>query len=313
MSRTRLLAYLLVLCIAAGCKAQPASQGPLDSALSRRVEVMIRSQFNLPPDINVAVGTPVASKYPGYNNLPITISHGAKTQAVDFLISTDGKNLARFETFNLSKDPAFSIDIAGRPIRGNPDAKVTVINFDDLECPFCARMHQELFPETLEHYKNMVRFVYKDFPLTEIHPWALHAAVNANCLAAQNGEAYWSYVDYLHTHGEEISGPDRNLTKSFAELDRIAREKAAAGKLDEDKLNACLAKQDTTQVLASSKEAEALGLQGAPALFVDGERIDGAVPKEQLWMVIDRALRAAGETPPVDAPAPQPAAGGSGQ
>ncbi len=275
---------------------------------------MIRTQYSLPPDFNVTAGTPTPSKYPGYNTLPVTISHGTTSQVVHFLISTDDKTLARFETFDLAKDPAFSIDIAGRPIRGNPNAKVTVINFDDLECPFCARMHQELFPETLEHYKGLVRYIYKDFPLTEIHPWALHAAVNADCLAAQNDNAYWNYVDYLHTHGEEITGPNRDLTKSFAALDRIARQEGSTDKLDEAKLNECIAKQDTSKVMASSKEAEDLGVQGAPALFVNGERIDGAVPKDQLWMVIDRALRAEGETPPPDnTPAAAPSTGGNGQ
>ncbi len=313
MIRTRLLAGLFALCLAAGCKAQPASKNSLDPATARRVEVMIRTQYSLPPDFDVTAGTPTPSKYPGYDTLPIAISHGGKSQVVDFLISTDGKTLARFETFDVAKNPAFLIDITGRPIRGNPDAKVTVISFDDLECPFCARMHQELFPETMAHYKGMVRFIYKDFPLTEIHPWAMHAAVNADCLAAQNGDAYWNYVDYLHTHGEEITGPDRSLPKSFATLDRVARQEGMTDKLDQNKLNECIAKQDTSKVMASSKEAEDLGVQGAPALFVNGERIDGAVPKEQLWMVIDRALRAAGETPPANAPAAPPATGGTGQ
>ncbi len=191
---------------------------------------------------------------------------------VDFLISTYGKTLARLETFDLAKDPVFSIDVAGRPVRGNPQAKVTVINFDDLECPYCARMHQTLFPSTMARYKDNVRFIYKDDPLTELHPWAMHASVDANCLAAQSSDVYWAYVDYLHSHGQEINGEDRNPTKSFAALDRIARQQATLGKLDAAKLDACLAKQDETQVRASAKEADSLGIEGTPALFVDGER-----------------------------------------
>ena len=226
------------------------------------------------------------------------MSRGSKTQVVAFLISADGKKLARLDTYDLTKDPGSGIDIAGRPVRGNPAAKVTIINFDDLECPFCARMHQSLFPSTLQHYKDQVRFVYKDFPLTEIHPWAMHASVDANCLAAQNSQIYWAYVDYLHSHGDEVSGPDRDQAKSIAALDRIARQEAALGKLDTAKLDACLAKQDQSEVDNSLKEAMALGLEGAPALFVNGERINGAVPEDQVWMAIDRALRAEGVDPP---------------
>jgi protein-disulfide isomerase len=151
-------------------------------------------------------------------------------------------------------------------------------------------LHQTLFPATLEHYKDSVRFIYKDNPLPpEMHPWALHAAVDANCLAAQSGEVYWTYVDYLHSHGQEVNGENRETAKSFAALDRIARQQATLGKLDAGKLDACLVKQDETQVRAST--------------------IDGAVPEEQLWLVIDRALRAAGVEPPAAPAKPSQPAG----
>ena len=270
---------------------------------------MIRSQFNIPQDIDLTLGARKPSLIAGYDTLPVTLTRGQKTQAMDFLISTDGKTLARLETFDLVKDPALMIDIAGRPIRGNPAAKVTVINFDDLECPYCARMHRSLFPSTLDRYKDKVRFVYKDNPLTELHPWALHAAVDANCLAAQSGDVYWSYVDYLHAHGDEISGPDRNPAKSFDALNRVARQEATLAKLDPGKLDACLAAQDETQVRASMQEAESLKIDGVPAVFVDGERIDGVVPEEQVWLAIDRALSAAGVALPAAPANPSQTAG----
>jgi protein-disulfide isomerase len=268
---------------------------------------MVRAQFNVPQDYTVTLGQRTPSKFTGYDSLPVTLARGPRTTTVDFLLSTDGKTLARLETFDLAKDPVFSIDVSGRPIRGNPDAKVTVVNFDDLECPYCARLHQSLFPDTLARYKDKVRFIYKDNPLPpDMHPWAMHAAVDADCLASQSGDIYWTYVDYLHGHGQEVSGPDRNLPKSFEALDRIARQEATVGKLDAKVLDACLAKQDESGVKASLKEAESLKIESAPAVFVDGERFDGAIPEQQLWMVIDRALRAAGEQPP-----PMPAPGSS--
>jgi protein-disulfide isomerase len=79
-----------------------------------------------------------------------------------------------------------------------------------------------------------------------------------------------------------------------------------------DKLNACITKQDESKVKESASQAEALGIEGTPALFIEGERINGAMPEDQLWIVIDRALRAAGVEPPPpekqeQAPAPKPA------
>jgi protein-disulfide isomerase len=311
------MAGLLALGLAAGCKAQTEKTNPAaDPGLTRRIEVMVRSQFNVPPNIAVTLGPRTSSEFPGYDTQPVTLSRGTHSQEIKFLISKDSKTLARLETFDLEKNPAMNIDIGGRPVRGNPNAKVTVINFDDLECPYCARMHESLFPDTLNRYKDKVRFVYKDDPLVEIHPWAMHAAVNANCLAAQSADVYWKYVDYLHSHGQEINGQgqDRDVQKSYAALDRIARDEGTVAKLDSARLDACLAKQDETQVKQSAKQAEALGIEGTPALFIEGEKINGAMPEDQLWLVIDRALRAAGEEPPPPVkPAPAPETKPTGQ
>jgi protein-disulfide isomerase len=72
-------------------------------------------------------------------------------------------------------------------------------------------------------------------------------------------------------------------------------------------LNACVDKQDDKEVRASMKEGEGMSLEGAPALFVDGEKINGAIPVDQVWVVIDRALRSAGVQVPASTPAVLPA------
>ena len=305
---------MLLLSLTAGCKAQIAPPSAPDPALNRRIEILVRSEFDLPADVTLSIGARKPSQFAGYETLPINITHNGKAQEFDFLISDDSTKLLHMDSLDLTKDPADAIPLAGRPIRGNPAAKVTVVNFDDLECPYCARMQQELFPVTMDHYKNLVRFVYKDDPLTDMHPWAMHAAVDANCLAAQSGTVYWQYVDYLHAHGDEVSGDQRDPNKSFAALDRIARQEATVNKLDETALDACMAKQDETQIKVSMKLAEALGVDGTPVVYVNGEKVNGgAVPVDQLWMVIDRALRSVGQEPPPAPPAtPPPAATGQG-
>jgi protein-disulfide isomerase len=305
LSRFSLLAGFLALGLAVGCKAQstPTPPAVVDPTLQRQIEIRVRSQFDLEPNIGVSVGARTPSEIPGYDTLPVTLSRDAKSQVLNLLISKDNKTLVNMTKWDLTKDPTASIDLTGRPIRGNPAAKVTIINFDDLECPYCARMHSELFPATLNHYQGLVRFIYKDSPLADMHPWAMHASVDANCLAAQSGTVYWSFVDYVHGHSQEVSGDNHDPATSLAALDRIARQEATLGKLDEGALNVCLSKQDETQIKASSKEAEALGLEGTPMLFVNGEKVNGAVPQDMLWAAIDRALRAAGEQPP---PMPPP-------
>ena len=135
---------MLLLGLTAGCKAQITPPSAPDPALNRRIEVLVRSQFDLPADVTLSIGARKPSQFTGYETLPITITHNGKPQDFDFLISDDSTRLVHMDTLDLTKDPADAIPVAGRPVRGNPAAKVTVVNFDDLECPYCARMHQEL-------------------------------------------------------------------------------------------------------------------------------------------------------------------------
>ncbi|WP_252263728.1 DsbA family protein [Paracidobacterium acidisoli] len=304
MYRTRFLqGCLVLLLLAAGCKAQTAPVDSAPSAVDRKIELLVRSELNVPPQYSVAVGPHTRSDIPGYDTITITFSlpgHPDHTQTLDYLISKDGNTLARLAKWDISKDPAAVFPIANRPIRGNPAAKVTIVNFDDLECPYCARMHAEFFPATLERYKDLIRIIYLDYPLTELHPWAMHAAVNANCLAAENPIAYWNYVDYLHTHGEDVSGPDHDPAKSAAMLDKLARQEGTRQNVDAVKLDACITKQDDSQIRAEMHVGDRLGVNATPTFFVNGDRWSGALPAADLDLMIDRALRAAGQTPPVE-------------
>jgi protein-disulfide isomerase len=297
----RFILVCLVALAAAGCKAQTTPQNSLDQKTTRKIEVLVRSRLNVPAEYQVAVGPRTPSDVSGYDTVQITFSlpgHPDHSQTVPFLISKDGNTLARLSKWDISKDPANVIPSSDRPVRGNPNAKVVIVNYDDLECPYCAKMHAELFPQTLDHYNGLVKVVYRDLPLEEIHPWAVHAAVNANCIAAQSAPAYWSYVDYLHTHGQDVTGPDRDVKKSNETLDKLARTQGEMSKLDLAKLDACVAKQDDSTVRAEMKQADSLGIQQTPTVYVNGEMLAGALPTSALWTIIDRALIAEGVTPP---------------
>ncbi|MHB8303001.1 MAG: DsbA family protein [Acidobacteriaceae bacterium] len=293
---------MFLLAAGLGCNAQPAPTGsPVDGKLARQIKLTVRSQYNVPPDYTVTLGDRGKSDIAGFDTFPVTFTNASgNTKTTVFLLSKDNTTLARLEKFDLTKDPAADISTQGRPIRGNPAAKVTVINFDDLECPFCARMHQELFPATEAHYGNLVRYIYIDYPLVQIHPWAMHAAVDANCLAAQSQTGYWTLVDYIHSHSNEISGEGghQNPVTSMNKLDEATRQQGQRDKVDMSKLNACIVKEDESKVRASMKEGDALGIDGTPTMFIDGERTTGAIPQSMLWMTIDRAIRDSGGVPP---------------
>lgn len=269
---------------------------------------MIRTKANLPPNYDVNISPRNASAVAGYDEISVTFSDGGKTsKPMVFLLSKDNKTLAQLNKFDISRDPKSLVSDSGRPSRGGPPgAPVVIVGFDDLECPYCAKMHAQLFPAILDRYKNQVRIVYRDFPL-EQHPWAMHAAIDANCLAAQSATGYWNLVDYIHAHAAEMGGEEKSLTKANTALDSLTREEGKRQKVDSVALDACIAKQDDSAVKASIEQATAIGVDSTPALFINGEKLEGAVPLEYVYRMIDNALIASGQTPPSGPPAPQEA------
>jgi len=277
--------------------------------VSRRIEQQVRIFYTIPPNVKVVLGPTKPSEFTGYDALTITFDGGDKKKTYDFLLAKDGKTLLRMTKLDLSKDPFAEImkkiDVNGRPTRGNSQAKVVAVNYDDFECPFCSRMHQTLFPTLLKEYGDRVVFIYKDFPLAEIHPWATHAAVNANCLAAQNPDAYWDFADYMHANQKEVNS-EKSHDGQFAALDRIAMAQGQKHNLDAGKLQTCIKAQQDDRIKASVHEGEDLGVEATPTMFINGEKVDGALPIDDLRAVLDRALVQAGQTPPVH-PAAAPA------
>jgi len=209
------------------------------------------------------------------------------------------------------------ISVANRPVRGNPDAKVTIVNFDDFECPFCARMHSTLMSQILPQYGDKVKIVYKDYPLLQIHPWAEHAANDANCLAKESAAAYWQLADYLHANQRSISGSQQNVQASNGELDRVTMDFGKKNGADLSRLQACIKTQSNAVVKASMAEGDNLGVSATPTVFINGERLEGALDVEEVRAALNRELLAAGVQPPAAPPAPsaaspQPAANPAG-
>jgi protein-disulfide isomerase len=287
-----------------GCHAQvppPASGSPLSPELARRVEIGIRQRAKLTPDDLIAVGPRQPSEIPGYDRIDVVFSSangGDKSHAVPFLLSKDGNTIAQFNKFDISRDPKTLVSSAGRPGRGGPEtAPVQIVVFDDLECPFCARMHAQLFPALLKRYGDQVRIVYRDYPI-EKHPWAMRAAVDVNCVAAQSPNGYWDLIDSIHAHADDFGGPDHSLQKALDALDQLSREQAKKDKIDTALVEACIKKQDNSGIEESIKMGDALNVDATPALFINGEELDGAYPLTDVFRMVDQALVAAGQTPP---------------
>jgi protein-disulfide isomerase len=310
MKPFRLLVFAFCLAslgVVGGCRAQtPAATGAeLSPDAARRVEVLIRSKSSIPPEFEVKIGPRQKSDVPGFDTITVQfVGQGRASKPVNFLLSKDAKTLAQFTKFDIGKDPKELVSPANRPARGGPaNAPVLIVAFDDLQCPYCAKMHAQLFPALLKRYKDQVRIVYRDFPL-EQHPWAMRAAIDSSCLAAQSGDGYWKLVDYVHAHAGELGGDAKDLAQAQATLDTLTLDEGKRQQTDQTALKSCIAKQDNTVVEASKREATALGVDATPSLFINGEKLDGAVPMEYVYRAIDRALVAVGQTPPPPETAP---------
>jgi len=287
--------------------AAPAGQA-ISPELERRLENTVRSYYSdsLPQEVALKFGERYPSEIPGFDMLHVVFSAGDKHKTNDFLLSKDGNTLVRWLKIDVTPDPMTHLE--GRPVRGNKDAKVTIVSYDDFECPYCSKMHQTLFPDLAKTYGDRIRFIYKDYPLDQIHPWAIHAAVDANCLAAQSNDAYWEFADLVHGEQKKIDGDRTSKTKSADALDKTATEVGNKYFVNLSRLQECVQKQDDSAVRASMADGDRLGVSATPTLFINGKRLEGAAPVSILRDEIDAALRSAGVEPPAreEKSAPKP-------
>jgi protein-disulfide isomerase len=295
--------FLCVMLLAVGCRAQ----GPVGADLSHKIEKQIRASYNLPAYVEVSVGERQASAdFAGYDRVTVKMSYNGQSQSRELLLSKDGKTLLSVLKMDLTRDPQADvmakIDQKGRPVRGNKDAKVAVVVYDDFQCPYCSKMHQTL-NEVLKTYGDRIRVVYKDYPLVQIHPWAERAAIDSGCLAKQSDGAYWDFADYVHANGRQIQGDQRAVNLQIAEVDRITLDMGKRHSTDAAALEACVKEQSKADLNASVKEAEGIGVEATPAIFINGVKMDGAIPENELKLVLDKELKNVGATAPTKAAA----------
>ncbi len=162
----------------------------------------------------------------------------------------------------------------GAPSTGPADARVTVVEFTDYQCPFCHRA-QNVIDQVLQRYAGRIRYVHLDFPL-DGHPQALPAARAARC-AGEQGK-FWEYHRGLMTAPGALDAAD-------------LQRRAAALRLDASSFEACVSSGRYDQAIQTSlREGDELGVTGTPAYFVNGRMISGARPIESFTELIDEEL-----------------------
>ncbi len=166
-------------------------------------------------------------------------------------------------------------------IRGNKDAKVVMIEYSDLECPYCQRFHDSM-KKIMADYPDQIAWVYRHFPLS-FHANAQKESEAAECVGKLGGaEKYWQFVDKI------FERTTANGT-GFA-LDKLAPLAKEVG-INESKFKTCLDSGEMAQkVQADLQEGSAYGVAGTPTTFVNGQPLEGALPYEQIKAVVDKVL-----------------------
>lgn len=171
-------------------------------------------------------------------------------------------------------------------IRGSLDTPIKIVEYSDLECPFCKRFH-ETMRQVMTEYEGQVAWVYRHFPLDQLHSKARNEAKASECAAEQGGnDKFWAYVDRLF----EITPSNNGLDP--AELPKIAQFVG----LDVNKFNECLAgsKYDA-KIQADVDDAAKAGGRGTPYSIIltpkgDKVPIPGALPFENIKQGLDQIL-----------------------
>jgi protein-disulfide isomerase len=174
----------------------------------------------------------------------------------------------------------YDIPTEGYPSLGPEDAPITIVEFSDFQCPFCRRFEQETYRPLLDAYPGQIRFVYRNLPLTSIHPNAMPAAIASLCANDQN--VYWDYHDKLFS----------SETLDEATYIQYATDLG----LDVDTFTACLSSGSHDAFIQQDMDFSlGLGVQSTPTFFVNGLAIVGAQPLANFKQIIDKEL--AGEIP----------------
>ncbi len=158
---------------------------------------------------------------------------------------------------------------------GPANAPVTLIEYSDFQCPFCSRIFPTL-QQVVKEYGNKVRFVYRHFPLTSIHPYAQKAAEASEC-AAEQGK-FWQFHDLVFSNQEQLN------------LEQLKTWGKQLG-LNTSKYNDCIdSGKYAKRVQTDMQEGEQKGVSGTPATFINGQLVSGALPFESFKQIIDQAI-----------------------
>ena len=182
----------------------------------------------------------------------------------------------------LLSPPRVEVSVDPARVRGNPKAKVMIVEFSDFQCPYCGGV-QATLQSVLAKHPDTVALAYRDMPMSKIHPLARKAAEAARC-AGEQGK-FWEYHDLL-----------------FADQSKLDQDglmdKARTLKLDEQQFESCLGSEKfKAQIQQDSQEGMRAGVSGTPGFFINGIFLSGSQPESAFENLVQEQLSASSASP----------------
>jgi protein-disulfide isomerase len=248
----------------------PTDLSPAMAAdMSKRVEAFLRKMYAWGPAYEVKVGPIVATPGAPLYSVPVDVKAGGQTDSAIVYVTPDGKYMIRGDIQDLNADPLAAtrqqLHLDGYASKGPADAKVVLVEFGDLECPSCRQL-DTLFRQLLPQYPQ-VRLVFKDFPLEQVHPWAMTAAIASHCVLQKSADAFWNFHDAVYD-SQDLITPEN----AYAKLGELAAKAGA----DPGAFRACMTDPNSKiPVEKSIEEGRTLQVNSTPTTFVDGRGVTG--------------------------------------
>ncbi len=239
------------------------------ASITEKVEAYLRKLYAWGPSFRVTIGPVNDAPVPGFYQVTVTVIAGEQSDSAVVYVSKDGRYLLRGDLQDMSSDPLATvrsqIRLANNPSKGPAAARVTIVEYSDFQCPSCRQLHQTL--RAIASNYPQIRIVFKEFPLVQIHPWAMTAALAGRCAYQQNQEVFWKLHDTIFDSQDIIS--PQNVWQKMLDF-------AAQAGLDTDAFRTCMASPQTSQaVFDNLKEGQALKIASTPTVFVNGRRLVG--------------------------------------
>jgi protein-disulfide isomerase len=272
---------------APGLSPAVANTVATDAAKDAALKTYLQKHFKIPTADAITLGPAFKTPLDGLlaRQLVVRNDQGQSVQATIFFDQNESKAIIG-QYIDTSTEPwgrvnMGAVTLEDRPTQGPADAPITIVEFADFECPFCAHAFSVLETMVNTTYKGKVKVIFKAYPLN-VHPWALKAAEAAECAREQNPTAFWDFARYFYDNQGSI-----NINNLQQNVDKIAKQQ----KLDAPSLKACMdSPQTEARVKQDQNDGNSIHVSSTPTFFVNGIPVVGLPDNKIMAFVIDSEL-----------------------